>query len=356
MSFLAIVITVIAIFFIVSSFISLMDRSEWWYRVFDFPRVQIVCLSIATLGVCLFSYQGYWYEWLIGSLLVLATGWQSYRILPFTRLYSSQVHLVKSSDVTRQITIMVSNVLMTNQRADKLRGLVDTFEPDILLTLETDKHWELALEPLETRYPNVVRCPQDNLYGMHLYSKFELVEPEIKFLVEQDIPSIHTGVILPSGQLVKLHCLHPAPPSPTENEKSIERDAELIKVARHVRQQSEPTIVTGDLNDVAWSDTTSLFRKMSGLLDPRIGRGLFNTFHAKYWFLRWPLDHLFHSSDFGLLELRRLDSIESDHFPILCQLQYNPAISRDHEVPEPTEKEQERAAETLTEVKNNPSR
>ena len=67
-----------------------------------------------------------------------------------------------------------------------------------------------------------------------------------------------------------------------------------------------------------------LFRKLSGLLDPRVGRGMFNTFHANWWFIRWPLDHVFHSKHFTLKELRRLPSIGSDHFPLLTALQYSP--------------------------------
>jgi len=142
---------------------------------------------------------------------------------------------------------------------------------------------------------------------------------------------MHAAIELQDGRRIRAHFLHPAPPSPTENEASTERDTELLLVGRAVADAELPVIVTGDLNDVAWSRTTRAFRRISGLLDPRVGRGMFNTFHADYWYLRWPLDHLFHSRDFTLVEMRRLESVGSDHFPLFTQLALTPVEGRKQE-------------------------
>ena len=74
---------------------------------------------------------------------------------------------------------------------------------------------------------------------------------------------------------------------------------------------------------MAWSRTTRLFQRISGLLDPRVGRRFMNTFHVNYWLLRWSLDHVFHSTDFSLVDMKLLESIGSDHFPVYTVLHHD---------------------------------
>ena len=109
-------------------------------------------------------------------------------------------------------------------------------------------------------------------------------------------------------------------------------------------------IVLGDLNDVAWSRTNYLFKNICGLLDPRIGRGFFNTFHAGYPFIRFPLDHFFHTNHFRLLELKRLESFGSDHFPVLIALSHEPDAEVEQEELEPDAEEVNEAEEKIQEV------
>jgi hypothetical protein len=62
---------------------------------------------------------------------------------------------------------------------------------------------------------------------------------------------------------------------------------------------------------------------------------MFNTFHAGWFFLRWPLDHLFHSEHFRLVSLQRGPAFGSDHFPMVVTLELDPTAQREQEPPEP---------------------
>jgi endonuclease/exonuclease/phosphatase (EEP) superfamily protein YafD len=117
-----------------------------------------------------------------------------------------------------------------------------------------------------------------------------------------------------------------------------------------VKKSPRSVMVVGDLNDVAWSHTTRLFQRMSGLLDPRIGRGFFNTYHADYPLLRWPLDHVFHSYHLKLCAFKRLPNIGSDHFPILIEVAYDPEQQQKQKVDHASESDKEEANETIKEA------
>jgi len=221
----------------------------------------------------------------------------------------------------QQLKLLVSNVYEHNENYKGCLEVIEKANPDVILLLETNQRWKEAVKPLDASYPYSIKVPLENTYGMLFYSKFPLRNEEVRYLVEVDIPSIHTQLQLPSGNWVQCYGLHPTPPVPNENPRSTERDKELLLVADMAKDHQLPVLVFGDLNDVAWSYTTNLFLKMSGLLDPRRGRAFLNTFHAKYPLLRFPLDHVFCSTDFKLIEIKRLENYNSDHFPVFIHLQ-----------------------------------
>lgn len=329
---------------------SLSKGAHWFIRAWDFPRLQIA--TAAAVSTTLFSgffFRGRRGDWLFLLSNLVCLLWQARKIFPFTRLSPVQV---KCSDdhapTDRSFRLLISNVLLENREPERLLALISACKPDLVLTVEIDAAWANALEPLLQDFPYSIRQPQENYYGMMLFSRFPLAEPEVKFLVQEDIPSIHSGFDLPSGDRIFLHGLHPRPPEPIRNQDSTPRDAELVVVGRAIRAGGDrPTVVAGDLNDVAWSSTTELFLRLSGLLDPRVGRGLFNSYHADHALIRYPLDHVFHSNHFTLTELQRLPRIGSDHFPVLVELCLNPAAKAEQPKPEADAGDQADATEKL---------
>lgn len=217
------------------------------------------------------------------------------------------------------IKLITINVYQDNHAYEKVLERVTETQPDVVFLLETNREWMEAMQPLKKEFPHFIEVPKENTYGLLFYSKFQIQKQEINYLIDKEIPSIVVDLKL-GFSTVRLFGIHPTPPVPMENPESTERDAELLIVGKKAKEFDGPSIVFGDLNDVAWSHTTRLFLRISEMLDPRIGRGMYNTFHAKYPLMRWPLDHFFVSSHFRLLNLKIEREVGSDHFPISIHL------------------------------------
>ncbi len=343
---------VVAAFFITGTVLPLFSHDHWIIRFFDFPRVQLSVGIVLTLAGFLVvgpsTIIDYGTMVLLGACLI----YQIDHILSYTPLAPRQVKgATDDGEATDTISFLIANVELENRDSGSLLDLIDEEQPDLVLTIETNEWWMEQLQSLQDTFPHTVRHPRENAYGMCLYSKYPLVDPTVRFLVEDDVPSIHTKVTLPSGTDVWFHGMHPRPPHPGHDPDTTERDAELILLAKELQDRDELTVVGGDLNDVSWSYTTRLFQNISGLLDPRIGRGLYNTFHARYPLLRYPLDHTFHSEHFLLSQLKVLPYIGSDHFPVLLELHYHPDAEDHHDEPEANGNDEAQALHELEKLK-----
>lgn len=322
---------VLAVIALGATLIPMIPSKQWYVRIFDYPRLQSFGIAVLALG-----WYGFFYfkrgraGFVFVGMFVIVIAVQGYKALPYTFLGKKQVLQADKNDTSlAKISLLICNVLQTNTHYDEVLAKVHKFNPDIFITTESDIIWQQALSSLHTEYPYRVQAPLSNLYGMHLYSRLPLSDTSVRYLLEPDIPSMRARVHLNSGADVLLLVVHPRPPVPGEADDSKERDAEIILVGKEARKEKGAVIVAGDFNDVAWSETTELFQEVTGYLDPRRGRSFYNTYHANIPFFRWPLDHIFHSSHFKLVRMKRVGRVNSDHFPMFIELAYAPAEKAD---------------------------
>lgn len=342
---------IITILILLFGFLPIIQQDFWAFRVWDYPRFQKFILVVLLIFIWLYISWGN-FEWLNGtmiSLLVILLGFLAYQIIPFTVMGHKMINDAANPAQGPSLSVMVINVFQDNKDFEKTIDLIKRESPDLFVLVETDQPWADAIKPFQETYPYFIEIPMDNTYGMLFYSKKEILEHEIMYLIEDDVPSINALVKVSDEETVKIFAIHPKPPVPSENDNSTERDAEILLVGKIVKDYKKPAMVLGDLNDVGWSFTNELFLRTSGLLDPRRGRGMFSTFHAKYFLLRWPLDHIFVSEHFTLERLVTYGNVNSDHFPIGAIFRIQPINGND--ALESDQDDEEKATEKIEDGK-----
>jgi len=313
-----------------TTWLPLIKTHQWWIRIFDFPRLQITVFAILVLGmVFIYMHDDPLYFYTMLAIMLANIIYQSLFMIKYTPMYPIRSEKAVMSIVKNTFSIMMSNVKMDNEKYTEYLELVDKSNPDVILLNEVNEKWVRAISRLDHTFPYHIKHPQEDTYGMMLYSKYKLHDVELNFLVEKNIPSIYARLELPSGNLVSLHCLHPEPPKVGSD--TYERDTEILLIGKRIIEENRPCVVIGDLNDVAWSYTSDLFQKRCNLMDPREGRGFYNTYNVFVPLLRFPLDHFFYTQDFRYIRLQKLEPFGSDHYPIMLKLEYVPEDHEDEE-------------------------
>lgn len=307
-----------AIMLILCTLIPFVPSQHWTVRVFDFTKVQVVIIQAIVFTAAFFLLTINRDFYILQGLLFVCMVYEASVLYKYTPLYKTE-KVVKGSTSSASMTMISANVYQMNTEFDRFIKLVEREKPDLVLTMESNQAWEDAMTVFEKDYPYQEKVPLENTYGIHLYSKIKFKSCKTHYFVADDIPSIECILKTEDNFEFRLFGVHPPPPTPTEEPNSKERDGELLSVAKEIRKKEMPTVVVGDFNNVAWARSSILFRKTSGLIDPRIGRGIISTFHAKYWILRFPIDQLYHSPDVIVEDIKALENFNSDHLPLFCK-------------------------------------
>lgn len=311
----------VAAVLIVAVFIPALEMNRWWVRIFSFPQAQFAALLLLSAIAVPFAFSmSRTGPRVLLAAIVLTLVYQATYLLPFTPLWASNAREVEGCTAEKRLRVLVLNVREGNEQAEPVLRLVRQVEPDVFLALETDRYWTRNLLPLKEQLPHVVTASRDTPWGLTLFSSVPLVSPEVRYLVEDYVPSIKTGVRLRSGDLVDFYGMHPKPPLMHSSRRG---ETEIIRAAREIRSSGRPAVLAGDLNDVPWSYAQEDFRSVSGMTDPRLGRAFEATFKADNPLMRWPLDYVYFSQHFGLARFETMRDVGADHFPLLAELCYD---------------------------------
>lgn len=316
---------VISVVVALCSLLSLFRNAEIRYlKMLDFPRIQFFMVSLLSLiALWVLIKQWKWYDYLLILGLLGGVLINSIFLIHYTSIVAVEVPWATPSKPSdNKFSILLSNVKMTNRKAQPLIESIALKQPDLILAMEVDEWWNNELSVLENEYPYSQHAINAVAYGMVLYSKFPLKKGAVDYLTNEKVPSFESMITLSDSKTIRIHSVHPVPPTHFEDlpDNAGQQENALKKLGKKIKSRKFPTIVAGDLNDVVWSYVDELTGTKDMLYDVRVGRGFYNSFNARNFLMRWPLDHVFVTEEFQLNKLERLPKIGSDHFPIYVEL------------------------------------
>ena len=156
--------------------------------------------------------------------------------------------------------------------------------------------------------------PREDNFGIALYSKYPLVQSEIRQVGEADVPTVIAELELPDGRLTVI-ATHPLPPGGPEYSRL--RNDQLARLPGIVKQASSPVLLLGDLNATPWCSHFKRLLSQSGLRDSSQGRGVLGTWPTYFPILLIPIDHCLHTAGVHVVGRAAGPKIGSDHYPLV---------------------------------------
>lgn len=233
------------------------------------------------------------------------------------------------------LTLLNSNVLLSNTDTAPLLSLIREVNPDIITIEEyTPSHHASLSVALRESHPHAFHSLRDDAFGMAIYSKFPFAEAPRPYPVRSPgTPGRTQGfvglsdpqvraVVLVEGREVVVQCVHAVPPI---NASYLREQREVMAwLADFARSEQRPLVVTGDFNATPDAATGAWLRE-AGLIDAHraVGRGRGCTWPALGPLRFVPgirIDHVLTGGGLRCENIRVGPAIGSDHLPVIARL------------------------------------
>lgn len=210
--------------------------------------------------------------------------------------------------------VLLANVRTSNTDHERLVKQIQFEDPDIVLLLEVNDAWLRDLEALRTQYPQHMEIPEEDNFGIALYTRLPAKQLENHPLGVAQLPTVHAQLEW-NGRPFHLLGTHPLPPGSPDTWTW--RNDQLREIARFRSTCEGPFLLLGDLNTTPWSPFFRVLMQEASLADARKGFGLQTTWPTFLAPMRIPIDHCLLSGEWAVRDFRRGQEMGSDHFPVV---------------------------------------
>jgi endonuclease/exonuclease/phosphatase (EEP) superfamily protein YafD len=213
-----------------------------------------------------------------------------------------------------QYRLLLANVLRRNHSYHLMLELIRVSQPNIIALVEPDQPWIDAMASIKEQYPFQHVAPQDDNYGLALFSQHPLENQVVHILTGKGAPTLSAEVCLDS-QTVCVLVTHPPPPKNSAD--MIWRERQIERLSGLVNDQEIPVIVCGDFNITPWSLSYRMMEREGKLVDSSRGFGFQPTWPVNRPWLRVPIDHCLVSAGIQVVQRKVGPQIGSDHLPLV---------------------------------------
>ncbi len=288
-----------------------MGGLVWWLDLAAHFRVQLligaVALSLVFSVLCR-------YRWAV--VLVVVTLVNAATVAP---LYFANATPAQGDADVGSTRLLIANLNSGNRDYASLIALVGEERPDILLLLEVNAPWLVALQALTKDYVHVCECSRPDNFGVAVFSRLPFEHAGILRLGSAGLPSVEVHVKPKGRSLLRIVLTHPLPPM--RGGMARERDEQLLAVAEYTQALGPGVVVAGDFNATPWSSIFGELIERSGLQDSMRGYGPQASWPATVpGLFRIPIDHCLYSTDLQVIDRRLTRGIGSDHLPLIVDL------------------------------------